>query len=72
MASVLQKKVLENLFGMHVLTGTWDTKTLIGEFTVLREDSSIRSEYLCGECDNTGKCSVLPEGGREARGVEES
>jgi len=67
--SVLQYTVMENLFGMHILIGTWDTKTLIGGLTVLREDSNIQSEYCVVSAITQGSAVC---GRTEPRGAAKS
>lgn len=52
---------MENLFGTHILIGTCDTKTVIGELTVHREDGHYATRMPWDKYYDTGKRKVLFE-----------
>lgn len=56
---VIQYTFMENLFGTHILIGTCDTKTVIGELTVHREDGHYATRMPWGKYYDTGKRKVL-------------
>lgn len=49
---------MENIFGAHILIRTWDSKIVIGEFTVHREDGQYTIRMPCDKWYDAGKHTV--------------